>query len=487
MFGLGEHAVSSGTGIPAGGINSYEDWNTFAKAVQTSGYDTDHASLTGSQALRLESLEGQLRKVIESEETFKLFKALKRTPVTSAVHEFTVQEDIGGSPSGSFNTELGVIQSDVGNYERRVVFIKYLMTQAAISHVASVQKGIVDLKANENRNALLRLSRSANWAAYHGDSTVAPSQFDGVYAQLKSFRSGSHIRDLQGTSDVSALMDAMYNAYAEVIGVGNFGRLTHAMMDPSAQTALDRDLDPAYRVYLDSNPGSVSFGAPVTAIKTSFGNLQTEQDIWIDNEKTSMPSYARYNRVAEGAPGAPTIASAVAGNTGSQFTAPRDGTYYYVVCAINAAGVESIPSVAASVAVTAGQDVTLTITPNADLKQTGYAIYRSVQDPAAAPALTEYRLVERIAANSTPASNTVYVDANALLPGRSTIYLLNRVPESISWVQLLPATQFPLYPTNTAVIPWAVLLYGAVQVSIPNHHFILDNFIPKQATWKPHG
>lgn len=485
MFGLGENSVTAGTGIPAGGITSYEDWNGFAKAVATSGYDTDHASLTGTQALRLESLEGQLRKVIESEETFKLFRALKRTPVTSSVHEFTTQEDIGGSPSGTFNSETGGIASDVGDYTRNIVLVKYLMTQAQISHVASVQKGIIDLKANENRNALLRLSRSANWASYHGDSSVAPMQFDGLQKQLKDFRSGRQVRDMQGSSDVGELMDTVYNAYAEVIGIGNFGKLTHIMMDPSAQTAIDRDLDPAYRVYLDNNPSSIAYGAPVTAIKTSFGNIQTEQDIWIENEKNARPTYAQYGRVAENAPGAPTVAATAAG-TGSQFTTPRAGTYYYVVVAINANGVESIPSAAVSAAVTAGQEVTLTITPNADRKQTGYAVYRSTQDPASAPELADYRLVERIPANADPTLTTTYKDTNAKLPGRSTLYLLNRVPESISWVQLLPATQFPLFPTNSAVIPWAVLLYGALMLGIKAHHFIVDNFIPKQATWKPH-
>src|SRR5690606_18933829 len=136
------------------------------------------------QALRLESLEGQLRKVIETEQSFKLFKALKRTPVTSSVHEFTTQEDIGGSASGTFNSEIGPIASDVGDYTRNIVLVKYLMTQAQVSHVATVQKGIVDLKANENRNALLRLSRTANWSSYHGDSTVAPMQFDGLYKRM---------------------------------------------------------------------------------------------------------------------------------------------------------------------------------------------------------------------------------------------------------------------------------------------------------------
>jgi hypothetical protein len=492
MFGLGEGNVMAGTGMPAGGITSYDDWNQFAKAVATSGYDTDHASLEGTQALRVESLEGQLRKVIEQEPTFKLFRALKRNPVTSAVHEWTVQTDIGGQPEGAFNSEIGSIGSNVGAYERRIVFIKYLMTQAAISHVASVQRGIVNLKATENQNALLRLSRSANWAMYHGDSAVSPMQFDGLAAQLTAFRNGKHVRDLAGSSDAQAVIDGVYAAYAEVIGLGNFGRLTHIHMDPQAQNALDRELDPAYRVNMDANPANLTYGAPVTGIRTSYGTVVTEQDIWINNSDNTMPNYARYAKVPDDAPGAPTLAILVSVGTtaGSQFTAAKGGgkTFFYRVCAIDNRGVESLPTAASSAAaVTAGHSVALTITPNADYKQTGYAIYRTkaLAGGSPAPDLAEYRLVKRVAANATASADTAYTDLNTDVPGASNLFLINRVPQSIGWAQLLPATQFPLYPTNSAIIPWAVLLYGALQLSIPNHHFMLKNFVPATAQWKP--
>lgn len=485
MFGLGE--VYSGNGIPAGGITSYDDWNAFAKAVQTSSYQTDHAQLEGFGALRPESLENQLKKVIETEDTFKLFKALKRMPVTSTVHEWSVQTDIGGQPAGAFNSELGAISSEVGAYDRRIVFLKYLMTQAAISHVASVQRGIVNLKATENRNALLRLGRAANVSMYYGDSSVAPMQFDGIYKQLKTFKNGSHILDLEGSSNVQALVDTIYTAFAKVIGQGNFGKLTHIHLDPLTQVALDRYLDPAYRVVLDNNPKTVDFGAPVSAIRTSFGQLATENDIWIENSDNSSPAYARYGKVPDSAPGAPSVVSTPNAGpvAGSKFTATRAGTYYLVVAAIDERGVEGQPSAAVSATVVANGAIDLDITPNADRKQTGYAIYVSTRNPSAAPSLSDYRLVERIPANPDRTAATSYSFKMDKIPGASKLFLINRVPESIAWVQLLPATQFPLYPTNSAIIPWAVLLYGALQLGIPQHHFVIENFLPPQATWKP--
>lgn len=489
MFGLGEHNVMAGTGIPAGGISSYDDWNQFAKAVQTSGYETDHSTLEGSQALRVESLEGQLRKVIEAEPTFKLFRALKRQPVTSAVHEWTVQTDIGGQPEGAFNSEIGPIGSNVGQYERKIVFIKYLMTQAAISHVASVQKGIVNLKATENTNALLRLSRSANWGMYHGDSAVSPMQFDGLAAQMGAFRAGTHVTDLAGSSDVQELIDTVYGAFARVIGLGNFGKLTHIHMDPQMQNAFDRELDPAYRVNLDNSPAGIQYGSPVTGIRTSYGNVVTEQDIWINNSDNTLPNYARYGKVPSDAPAAPTAAAVVSigATAGSEFTAEKGGTslFFYVVCAIDQRGVESLPTSATSATAQVGRSINVTITHNADGLATGYAIYRSkaLAGGASAPDLADMRLVKRVPA--AVAATTVYADLNLDIPGSSHAFLMNRVPESIAWAQLLPATQFPLYPTNAAIMPWAVLLYGALQVAIPNHHFVIKGFVPATARWKP--
>jgi hypothetical protein len=500
MYGLGQDLVVAGQGIPAGGIGTYEDWNAFVKAVQTSTYETDHAQLTGLGAIRLESLEGTLRAVVEREETFKLFRALKRQPVTSAVHEYAVQTSIGGQPAGAFNSELGSIASDVGEYERRIVFVKYLMTMAAISHVAAVQKGIVNLKAQENMNALLRLGRTANWASYHGDSEVAPMQFDGLEATLTRWRNGENVYDFQDqfsdlpdfanqdnrTNYVRALVDLLYSAYAKVMGVGNFGKLTHVHLDPFAQVSLDRYLDPAYRVVLNDNPTGLAVGAPVTGIRTSFGNVYTEQDVWIEGQG-AMPHYARYGKVPDTAPGAPTVAAtAQTGVAGSKWTPTKAGTYFYVVAAIDERGVESIPSAPVSATVAAGGAIQLTITPNADRKQTGYAIYRSKRNPGAAPDLKDFRLVKRIPANPDRAANTVFQDKDLDVPGSSKIFAIRREPEALQWVQLLPATQFPLYPTNQAVIPWAVLLYGSLMPALPNHHVLIKNFVPPEAPWKPY-
>jgi hypothetical protein len=58
---------------------------------------------------------------------------------------------------------------------------------------------------------------------------------------------------------------------------------------------------------------------------------------------------------------------------------------------------------------------------------------------------------------------------------------------AITWRQLLPMTKFPLYPTVSAVVPWAQLLFGYLRIGKRRHHTVIKNIVPTGATWKPFG
>lgn len=484
--GLGEDFgnVSGGAGVPAGGITSYEDFNEFAKAVQTSSYNTDHASLTGMSALRLESLETTMRAVVATQESARLYKDLKRQPVTSTLHEWNVQTDLGGQFDGLFNSELGDIASNVGDYERHTMRIKYMMTQAQISHVASVQsiQGAA-LKARENKNAITRLVVGSNRALYHGDESVAPNAIQGITAQLRGFNGGSNVIDAQaeGVTDGNELAQLMFRIKADSQQADVFGNVSHLYIDQYVQNDLDLHLFPQYRVHLDAQPTSLMVGAPVSGIRTSSGNIETVQDMWINNPQTAMPNYARKNKLPDGAPGQLTkTAVATPGIAGSTFTALRAGVYYYSVAPIDANGVEGLPTNPVSVTVAAGGGATITRTPNADGKATGWRVYRSTQDPATAPTLRDMRIVTTL-----PIGTASYVDGNQKIAGASSAYALTRTPDSIQIAQLLPVTQFPLFATSSPVIKWAVLKYWALQLGIPQHHYVIENIQPKTG-WQAH-
>ena len=145
---------------------------------------------------------------------------------------------------------------------------------------------------------------------------------------------------------------------------------------------------------------------------------------------------------------------------------------------------QSVVTKSIQYAVAVGDKVTLTITASVGGTETGYAIYRSRRNGTNDTA--DFRLVARVAKGG---ATTTFVDRNEDIPGTSKAFLLNLNPghTAITWRQLLPLTRFNLYPTNAAVIPWALLLFGYLRISKRRHHVMIKNILPTTATWLPKG
>jgi len=77
------------------------------------------------------------------------------------------------------------------------------------------------------------------------------------------------------------------------------------------------------------------------------------------------------------------------------------------------------------------------------------------------------------------------IDENSYLPGTSSVYILNLNPvyNAIEWVQFLPMMKFDLYPTNAAVYPFLMLLFGALALKKPNQHIRIKNVSPSTLGW----
>jgi hypothetical protein len=65
--------------------------------------------------------------------------------------------------------------------------------------------------------------------------------------------------------------------------------------------------------------------------------------------------------------------------------------------------------------------------------------------------------------------------------------MLNMTPghKAITWRQYLPMMKFPLYPTVSAVVPWAQLLFGYLRIGKAKHHVVFKNILPDSAQWRP--
>lgn len=462
------------------------------KALEA-GYGTDVATLTGGAALRIQSLDTTMQAVIQENRHFTLFNKLPKPKVGATVDEWTEQSGVGGVLGGTTNTETGIITEETGEYARRVGMVKFLMTRRQVSFVATLQNSITDAEATEYRAGTMKLLSDANFLCYEGDSSVVETEFDGIWAQMRNGVAegqvdGANIIDANGAPLDG--IDLINKAAAQTADYGNFGQLTDIFFCNAVQADFDTNLDPAFRVALDQNPNSVALGTRVRAIRTSHGDIATNMDVFIRDEKLMVPFELRrpgpYAAIAASLAGAKpqSVTGTTATDASSKFAAAHAGNYYYAVTGINAKG-QSTVTKSAQIAVAAGEKVVLEITGNAAAEEKGYVIYRSRLNGTDATA--DLREVARIP--KAPGGTTTWTDLNREIPGTTKAYLLNMNPgdTAILWRQMLPMVKFPLYPTNAAVVPWAQLLFGYLRMSKRRHHAVITNILPRASAWKPFG
>jgi hypothetical protein len=464
-------------GADHGALTS-EAFQEFSKALEA-GYGTDHATLTGGAAIRLESLDATLYAVTQRNEHFKLWQDLPKSRAGATVDEWTRKPSTGGFPGGAFNSELGDIVEATGEYERKTALVKYLMTRRSVSFVQLQQRTQVASQAEEQVSGTLEILQSFEHAAFYGDSAVVPQQFDGIQ---KIFRAdGAFEKDLRGaTLDPDAVLEA-----AETVsGFGRWGKLTHCYLSHKIQKELDANLDPAYRVPLPGFPNQgIAYGSPVYGFKTSFGDIANRADPYVREGWT--PFEVDYSALAKSVLPTPpaTVALAAAADAATKFEAAHLGQYRYRVCSVSDRGVSTSVLDSGAVTVASGEKVNITITPAGAADQTGWYIYRGRKDDTVGAAADMRYLTQ---AGHTGTAADVVADLNVEIPGCSSLYLLSLGgPSAVSIRQLLPMTRFNLYPSVKAEVPWAQLLFTYVRVTKAEQCAEIRNVLPASADWKP--
>lgn len=476
---------NAGSGETVTGAFGMTELTALNKAM-TAGYGTDSANLTGGAALRIQSLDHVMQSTIQENEHFVLFNRLPKPSATATVDEWTEQHGVGGFLGGSTNTEDGAAAETEGDYARQVGIVKYLSTYRKVSLVLNQQDSITSAKAVEAANGSLQLLTDVEYLSFEGDDSIVPTEFSGIRRQLESMGSVDHVIDLAGAP--LDKIDAISQGAETVFGFGNFGTATDLFCSLSVQSDLNNKLDPAFRVPLGASGLDLTYGAHVAQIKTAFGTVKTNQDVFIRDEKLKKPFALRGGKhgpiAAQNAIFAPQAVAAVAnaaGGPSSAWRAPHAGNYFYHVTGVNAKG-QSIGVTTAQVAVAAGGSVTLTITGSASGLETGYVIYRSRLNGSNDP--NDMREMMRI---PSAGASTVYIDLNREIPGSTCAYLLNLKPSAhaISWKQFMPMIKIPMAAVNSPIDPWLQMICGYLRITKRRQHILIKNIVPNVMLWRP--
>jgi len=446
----------------------------------SAGSGVDAGAFSGGRALIPESLENTLVNVLWSQDEARLFQRVKKKPIPSPVHQWDKRTEVGNS-DGAWVAEGGTSFEKDQTIARVYATAKYLQTLRKATLQATLSNMIENALTIEQNAGALWVIREVERALFYGNDDHITEQPKGLIQQIDANAGNAatygssvadNILDVRGAAADSAEFEKKMNESTRAIrdqyGKGSLLLVSTMVMQDVQNLLRDRIIFPA---------GNTQGTSIFNRYPTPFGELELVDDVFIQEGTTpGTPS------VLSGVPSTPTEDSAPASEavTGSQvsfWTAADVGAYDYAVTAVNKFG-ESAPvamtQLAASVA---GQRVTMDVGDGA-VAGTAFKVYRSKIDAGTG----DLRYVKTVKNDGDP---TTILDFNAELPGTSHAFILtmDQVYDAIEWFQFLPMMKFDLYPTNQAVYPFLMLLFGALALKKAEQHVYIRNISPANLGW----
>ncbi|MBI3131473.1 MAG: hypothetical protein HYZ13_09120 [Acidobacteria bacterium] len=471
-----------------------------AKSLSTLGAGTDLAALSGGGAMRVEDLDPVLYSVAVQNKHFDLINRLlpsKRT-VFSMLDQQIVKRGIGGYPGSAVSDETATgRQASVSDYRRLVtelgIFVDYrhVPVVTAIQGVFQQRAGRIDtnLVAEENVSGCLVLLESVEHGLLYGDRTVNRFEINGLSTRI-GLEAPANVLDLRGQPLSSATPIAQLAT--RLTKRPWFGRPDLFYVSAGVKSDLDAELEPGWRVNLDSGVPSTNVGVPIKGINYSGlgigqGYLECVIHAYVDEART--PIVIQNSEAVGGQPGPSLVATVALPDTDplavrSQWEVDQVGSYYYLVEAYAVGGKVSLPvSAVSAVAVPERGAARLDITQSPTNTETHYKVYRGRRGGTNQP--EDVRLIGSVR-KAEGAATTSFVDLNAVIPGTSEALMLTANPSqgALTWIQMLPMLQLPLAMPDLN-FRWAALLLGALRLPEPRKHGLITNILPKAAAWRP--
>lgn len=458
--------------------------NELEKALEA-GYGTDAASYTQGRALQREDLEATLVTVLDvKQKDLKLFHKLHKQPVTSTVHQIDRQTDVGGDEFLFVGESEKASEGDP-TFQRKIYETKYMTSKWQVSHPLTLTDNIENAINASKVAAVMRVSKGTERCIFHGDASVSPKQYDGLIKIIEDSAKNTGVAErLRATvADIRGLEigesdtidgvkidagEALFDEIAEKV-YSKGGDLAEAYFPPVVSRQFKNMFSSRLRLSTKDEQFAMDKLPKIITATNSVINIT-------DDAGADKMFHVKGPIVAAGdsskRPNTPTsIAGVAASDSASKFTTAYAGNYVYGVHAVNAYGI-SAAATSTTVSVSAGDKVTLTITPDTNGEAaTGFIITRSKAGGS--------DLMEMVRVANSGNATTVVVDFNEDLPGTAQIVLLtpstDEMKPNASFGQLMAMSNFDLPTDSSLAHRGVVALYGMLEVRAPEYCAMIKN------------
>lgn len=458
---------------------------SLVKALEGGGYNAAPSTLVQGAALQVEDLSPVMQNVTYDNSHIKLQKMLSVDSCKSTLAQFNRQLSYGIF-GGSATMEGAVGQEETSDVARIVVPMAYYSHTRRVTLVANLVETSDGKKADERaaEDAAKKLAGDVEFDVFRGKADFTNSGvFDGNPLLIPGLPNILGVDPQIRQSDAQRnAMDQMFGEFgsddtvvipgggtlsqemvedASVRSAMNLGSADRLIVDPKVLSAYNKITLAKERVILAGSPQDAT-GAELRRQWTSTGTVNVEASRFLSGK--TRPAQARS---VSGAPPAPTALTGVAGAGSTGLAA---GNYVYYATAINELG-ESSPFVITTgggvLALTAGQQATLTITPGSGTTR-AFNIYRSNAGGTVATA----RFIGRVIAAAS--GNTTFIDLGNKRPGFVTGYLIDS--STMALKELAPYSRVKLAQTDLST-PEAHFRFLTLAVMQPRKNVLIDNLV----------
>jgi len=417
---------------------------------------------SGSDVLRVESLEATLKILTFRMTNLKLWNMVDKTNAFSTVEEFNRLVEYG-SDAGSFVSSGVLPEEEDSVYARDNQLVKFLGTTRAVNHPATLVRSVpADLIARETTNGALFLLGKLNASLYFGNADAVPVEWNGYIKQIED-GAATNIIDLRGQS----LTESDIENAAQSI-TDNFGIPSKMFSNGRVFADFSKIFQSRQRVAVPPATPGVA-GTPMIGFNTVNGLINFESDVFV-KRGAGPPASATSVK----APSAPTVAPGAPGaDASSVFTTGE--VHAYQVTALNQFGESAPTALTADVTYTSGDIATHVITDGGGANgATAYKVYRTKDGASNVPTFFLGFVLPRAKVGGVFQATTDFIDRNTYIENMFQALMLDMTPESLTFRQLSPMIKMPLAQIAPS-IRWMQLLYGTPIVYAPKKNIVFRN------------